>query len=110
MNKKYEIFKIYSKCEGKMKKIRTVIIEDHKLLRVGLKSLLEKLDKNNLRSKDNFIAFNFIKFSRQFLFYHILSLMADFIFTILILTMLKTIENVYQGFGQYTLRYPKYLA
>ena len=51
-----------------------------------------------------------IKFSRQFLLYHILSLMAEFIFTILILPMIKTIENIYQGFGQYTLRYPKYLA
>ena len=54
-----------------------------------------------------------IKFSRQFLLEHIkmiLSLMAEFTFTILVLPMIKTIENIYQSFGQYTLRYPKYLA
>ena len=44
MNMNIALFKIYLNYEGKMKKIRTVIIEDHKLLRVGLKSLLEKCE------------------------------------------------------------------
>lgn len=55
------------------------------------------LNKSNLRSEDNFIPMP-IKFSRQFSLEHIkmiLSLMAEFILTILVLSMTKTIENIY---------------
>ena len=51
MNKNNALFKIYLNYEGKMKKIRTVIIEDHKLLRVGLKSLLEKCEDIIIQEK-----------------------------------------------------------